>query len=355
MNKGNTLRIGAVRQNPNLTMGSCSSNKEIKVIDFNIDSPIDLIKAVTSFKDNVDLYLMILNRFRNFSVLPAINSIGQCIEAENMSKVKLHAQSLKASAATIGAGVLHYDCYFIQEGFSQNNPQKIRARYNRLIENSVNFLDVCEIYLEQNKDKVVQPLTINKFDIQKEIYLAKGYRLEKIGNDKFDSKLKWACVKDGQTVDKRMKERSEEEEKPFNFKNMNENTLNKEILDIQKQLEVADNGIFPILERGSSEYEDQKVSTFERGAIPEVKKNSEGAFGRKSVSETDNKMANDPHTNQESSDQSVSKKSPQDIKGSMKKFAKPKAIKNGKVKIYIDEFQNQEQKAMAKENDLFAN
>ena len=78
---GNSIRSGAVRENPNLTMGSCSSSNKIKISDFKTDSPIDYEKAIDSFKNSPDLYFMILNRFRNFSVLPAITSIGQCIEA----------------------------------------------------------------------------------------------------------------------------------------------------------------------------------------------------------------------------------------------------------------------------------
>jgi len=91
---GNSITSGAVRENPNFTMGSCSSNKEgkngsVKMSQFCVDHPIDSDKAIKSFKDNIELYLMILNRFRNFQVLPALNSIGQFIEAKSMSKVKL--------------------------------------------------------------------------------------------------------------------------------------------------------------------------------------------------------------------------------------------------------------------------
>ena len=49
---GNTLRSGAVRENPNLTMGSCSSSNKVKISDFKTDYPIDYEKAVDSFKSN---------------------------------------------------------------------------------------------------------------------------------------------------------------------------------------------------------------------------------------------------------------------------------------------------------------
>lgn len=73
---GNTIRSGAVRENPNFTMGSSSSNKEVKMSQLSVDNPIDSEIAIQSFKDNIELYLMILNRFRNYQVLPVLNTIG---------------------------------------------------------------------------------------------------------------------------------------------------------------------------------------------------------------------------------------------------------------------------------------
>lgn len=44
---GNTIRSGAVRENPSFTMGSCSSNKDVKMNShFCVDTPIDQDKAV---------------------------------------------------------------------------------------------------------------------------------------------------------------------------------------------------------------------------------------------------------------------------------------------------------------------
>lgn len=104
---------------------------------------------------------MILNRFRNLQVLPALNNIGEFIDAKSMSKVKLSAQSLKASSASIGAAMLHYDCYFIQEAHESGRVDDIIKRYNRLIEDSIEFMDYCESYLNQNKSKVGTKIEIN--------------------------------------------------------------------------------------------------------------------------------------------------------------------------------------------------
>lgn len=43
--------------------------------------------------------------------------------------------------------MLHYDCYFIQEAYAKGNEEAIVKRYNRLIEDGIEFMDYCERYL----------------------------------------------------------------------------------------------------------------------------------------------------------------------------------------------------------------
>lgn len=93
---------------------------------------------------------MILNRFRNFDLLPALNGIGENIDKQNWGKVKNYAQVLKQSSATIGAGVMHYDCYFIQDSYMKREEEKITDRYNRLIENAIEFIQFSEKHLKNN-------------------------------------------------------------------------------------------------------------------------------------------------------------------------------------------------------------
>ena len=106
------MRSGAGRENPNLTIGSSSSIIEVKMSDFRTDLPMDTKKAIHNLKDNAELYCMILNRFRN-SLITEICNISVNLNLQNWNKLKTHAQSLKASAGTVGAGPIHYDCYFI--------------------------------------------------------------------------------------------------------------------------------------------------------------------------------------------------------------------------------------------------
>lgn len=92
--------------------------------DFSIDTPIDTEKAMASFKDNLELYLMILNSFRNLTVLSGLNQIGKCIDDKSYKQVAQHAHSLKSASAYIGAGLIHYDCFYMQEAYFQKDLNK---------------------------------------------------------------------------------------------------------------------------------------------------------------------------------------------------------------------------------------
>lgn len=47
--------------------------------------------------------------------------------------------------------MLHYNCYFIQEAFASGKEECMIKRYNRLIEDAIEFMNYCELYLNQNR------------------------------------------------------------------------------------------------------------------------------------------------------------------------------------------------------------
>ena len=113
-----------------------------------------------------------------------------------MNKVKMQAQSLKLSSVSVGAGILHYDCYFIQEAFSSGNEQAMQKRYNRLIEDGIEFMDYCEQYLNSSKHPVgAQKLDIQPFDVSKDLYLSNGYSIQRIN----DKGIEYLCLSPDQT------------------------------------------------------------------------------------------------------------------------------------------------------------
>jgi len=61
------------------------------------------------------------------------------VDAENYAKYKEHAHSLKGASGYIGAGRIHFDCYFIQESYIKKDYEAMKERYNRLIEDVIDF------------------------------------------------------------------------------------------------------------------------------------------------------------------------------------------------------------------------
>ena len=58
----------------------------------------------------------------------------------NWTQVKEVAHSLKSSSGYVGASRIHYDCYFMQEAYNIKELPKVGQRYNRLVENSIEFM-----------------------------------------------------------------------------------------------------------------------------------------------------------------------------------------------------------------------
>jgi|688.fasta_scaffold2106350_1 hypothetical protein len=69
---GSKVRVGAAKENPNLTSGSQSAVKDVKVMNLSVVTPLDHLTAMQSLKDNKGLFYMILSRFRKQNLLPSI-------------------------------------------------------------------------------------------------------------------------------------------------------------------------------------------------------------------------------------------------------------------------------------------
>ena len=53
--------------------------------------------------------------------------------------MKEQAHSLKGASGYIGAGRIHYACYFIQEAHQINNHRKMLEKYQTLVEAVIEF------------------------------------------------------------------------------------------------------------------------------------------------------------------------------------------------------------------------
>lgn len=145
---GSRIKRGAARENPNLTMGNMSAKKEPRAFtNFDTTTPLDHMMALQSMKDNKNLFYMFLNRFRTQTLITHLNQITLAMDSQNMSKLNQSCHALKASAGYIGAGLIHYDCYFMQDFYAKKDYNSMRQRYSRLIENSCEFISFSKEFM----------------------------------------------------------------------------------------------------------------------------------------------------------------------------------------------------------------
>jgi len=78
---------------------------------------LDQIAALELHKGNKSLFYMILNHFRNQSLIESIDIITNAFNESKWTKMKEAAHTLKGTSGYVGASTIHYDCYFMQESF----------------------------------------------------------------------------------------------------------------------------------------------------------------------------------------------------------------------------------------------
>lgn len=145
---------------------------------------------------------MILNKFRNQTMIPLLDKIAKSLNDKDYMRFNNGAHSLKGASGYVGAGAVHYDCYFIQEAFLKKNHDDMDIRYCRLIENIVEFTN----YIHSKKFKDDNPE--DKEHIEKiggrplgasSLKLPQNYKIEKVSG----YEVEYLCLKDGQSVEDR--------------------------------------------------------------------------------------------------------------------------------------------------------
>lgn len=94
-------------------LSSEEKSKPIAVSEFDTSTPIDAKKAIEQFGGMRDMFYMMLEKFEDMTLLPTMQAIAQDINEKDFSKLKNDAHSLKGASGYVGAGHLHYACYFI--------------------------------------------------------------------------------------------------------------------------------------------------------------------------------------------------------------------------------------------------
>ena len=69
------------------------------------------------------------------------------------------AHSLKGSSGYVGAGKIHYQCYFIQDAYLQNDDETMFSLFPHLIESVIEFKLFATAYILKQKGKSSQAET----------------------------------------------------------------------------------------------------------------------------------------------------------------------------------------------------
>ena len=63
------------------------------------------------------MFYMMLAKFEDMSLLKCMSDLANDVNEKNFLKIKNDAHSLKGASGYVGAGHIHYACYYIQENF----------------------------------------------------------------------------------------------------------------------------------------------------------------------------------------------------------------------------------------------
>ena len=80
-----------------------------------------------------------LAKFEPMSLLPTLQEMAQAVNEKDYNKIKNKAHSLKGASGYIGAGGIHYACYYMQEWYLHEDYEKVLDYYPTLIELAIAF------------------------------------------------------------------------------------------------------------------------------------------------------------------------------------------------------------------------
>ena len=117
-------------------------------------------------------------------------------DENDFAQYKQEAHSLKGASGYIGAGKIHYMCYFIQQNYFLKRYERMKRYYPNLIEAVIEF----KVYSRQ----LICQFNNSKYEVAKEhqtTFFSKQFNLKK---DPMTGYI--YCVKKGQTISERKKE-----------------------------------------------------------------------------------------------------------------------------------------------------
>lgn len=110
-----------------------------KVHDFSLDLPIDVKKAIEALGGEQKIFYSMLAKIESMSLNPSMVQMAAALDEKDYEQVKNKAHSLKGASGYIGASIVHYTCFQIQEAFQAEDYKKMIDYYPQLVEACIQF------------------------------------------------------------------------------------------------------------------------------------------------------------------------------------------------------------------------
>ena len=107
------------------------------ILDFDVKFPIDFKTALTVLGGNKTLFFHVLGRFDS-ALQRSMENIATLVDKRDFSAIDMNVHILMTSSGTVGAGRLHYACFYLREAYHRNDMEDILQRcYPLVVEASV--------------------------------------------------------------------------------------------------------------------------------------------------------------------------------------------------------------------------
>ena len=178
-----------------------------------IEYPIDLLTCHSQMKKNKNLLILMIHRFRNQILLQKVSEIASAMYVNDYTKMYDVTKSLRECSRYVCAPHIYYDCYFILKAFKEKLADQMRNRFNRLIENTIQFMFYSQIVINKNTSMKIHGRVANSnllFDVEMVNRFLNDYTVFNVQHPQFD----YLCLSPGQSIHDRLSERHMERVSP---------------------------------------------------------------------------------------------------------------------------------------------
>ena len=103
-----------------------------------------------------------LAKLEVLSLNPMMREIAIAVEERDYQRFKSKAHNLKGASGYVGAAIIHYTCYHIQQQFQEGNLENMLEFYPLLVEASIEFQIVSRIIIAKYHSKCPTSCTHGK-------------------------------------------------------------------------------------------------------------------------------------------------------------------------------------------------